>query len=76
VTSIKGLYTIADAAAALGLTHGYTLALAKEYGLTRTKVGSSYVLSAADVAALRERPSYSSRRGRRYDRHGRKGEAE
>jgi excisionase family DNA binding protein len=73
--SIAGRYTVAEAAKKLGLTHEYTLRLAKDYGLLRHKFGSSYVLDDNDIAVLRERQSYSSRRGRRYDRHGRKPDA-
>ena len=57
----------------LKLNPEYTLRLAKEYGLLRHKVGSSYVLSAADIEVLRARPKYSDRRSKRYDRHGTKG---
>lgn len=73
--SIAGRYTVAEAAKKLGLSKEYTLTLARDHGLLRHKFGSSYVLDDNDIAVLRERPTYSSRRGRRYDRHGRKPDA-
>lgn len=73
--SIAGRYTVAEAAKKLGLTKEYTLSLARDYGLLRHKFGSSWILDENDIAVLRDRPGYSSRRGRRYDRHGRKPDA-
>lgn len=73
--SIAGKYTVAEAAKKLGLSKEYTLTLARDHSLLRNKFGSSYVLDDNDIAVLRERQSYSSRRGRRYDRHGRKPDA-
>lgn len=70
--SLAGRYTVTEAAKKLGLTPEYTLQLAREYGLLRFKFGPSWSLDDNDIAVLRERPSYSSRRGRRYDRHGKK----
>ena len=73
--SIAGKYTVAEAAKKLGLSKEYTLTLARDHGLLRFKFGSSWILDDNDIAVLRERQSYSSRRGRRYDRHGRKPDA-
>ena len=70
--SIAGRYTVAEAAKKLGLSKEYTLSLARDYSLLRHKFGSSWILDDNDIAVLRERQSYSSRRGRRYDRHGTK----
>jgi len=73
--SITGKYTVSDAAKKLGLTYEYTLQLARDHGLLRHKFGSFWVLNDDDIAVLKERPTYTSRRGRRYDRHGRKPDA-
>ena len=70
---LSDAYTITQAAEMLRLNRAYTLQLAKDMGLLRQKVGSSYVLSAADIEVLRARPKYSDRRSKRYDRHGTKG---
>jgi len=70
--SIAGRYTVAEAAKKLGLSKEYTLTLARDHGLLRFKFGSSWILDDNDIAVLRERQSYSSRRGRRYDRYGTK----
>jgi len=70
--SIAGRYTVAEAAKKLGLSKEYTLTLARDHGLLRFKFGSSWILDDNDIAVLRERPGYSARRGRRYDRHGKR----
>lgn len=72
---LSDAYTITQAAEMLRLNRAYTLQLAKDMGLLRQKVGSSYVLSAADIEVLRARPKYSDRRSKRYDRYGTKRQA-
>lgn len=70
---LSDAYTITQVAEMLRLNRAYTLRLAKDMGLLRHKVGSSYILSAADIEVLRARPKYSDRRGKRYNRYGTKG---
>ncbi len=71
---LSDAYTLADVAKILGLHHEYVRRLAQDYGLLRRKVGSSYVLTLEDIEVLKKRPTYGSRRGRNYDRYGKRGE--
>mgnify|MGYP003420819778 FL=1 len=73
---LSDAFTIQQAATKLGITPAYCLTLARQYGLARHKFGGSYILTEDDIDILRARPSYGSRRSRRYDRHGKpQGEA-
>lgn len=72
--NLADIYTIKQAAQKIGLSEQRTRLLAHEFGLLRRKVGSSYVLDNEDIAALKARPGYTARRGRRYDRHGKRRE--
>lgn len=74
---LSDAFTIQQAATKLGITPAYCLTLARQYGLARHKFGGSYILTEDDIDILRARPSYGSRRSRRYDRHGKpQGEAQ
>jgi len=72
---LSDAYTVSQVADILGLSRAYTLQLAGSYGLLRNKFGSSYMLTVDDIDILRKRSTTATRKSKRYNRHGSKGEA-